>query len=178
VEDGQDLDEAPLAGVPARAHALLSAPDHAPAARVPLARPARGFEPPGAAQDLTSDLLEERVRRERATRRAWKAAGIAFGVSVLLGLPASLGPVSLLLNGTGAVLYGFPVGYLARRRRLGVLGGGALGALAGALYAVPLALLLALFLPGTPAASWAAHVIRGALSGLVSGAWAGRRAVR
>jgi len=100
--------------------------------------------------------------------------GLAFAAATALGVPGSLHPLSLLLNGIGAVLYGFPLGYICSRRAIGVLPGAALGMLAGALYAIPLSLLFTLFL-GWSAAACAAQVIRDALSGLLPGAWAGRR---
>lgn len=129
---------------------------------------------PHSEPEPPSDLLLERLRAERAVRRAWRAVGIAFGAAVILGLPGSLQPVSLLLCAVGAVLYGFPVGYFASRRSLGVVRGGALGAVAGALFGVALALLFVLVLPAT-SFRWSALLFEGALSGLLPGAWSGRR---
>jgi hypothetical protein len=145
-------------------------------------RPARALQtpevhrtPPAHSEpEPPSDLLIERMHAERAVRRAWKAVGIAFGVAVGLGLPASLQPVSLLLCGVGAVLYGFPVGYLVSRRSLGPVRGGALGGVAGGVFGLLLALLFELIMPAS-AFGWTALLLKGTLSGLVAGAWSGRR---
>jgi hypothetical protein len=186
----QALPEAPSAPRAPGSHDLYTTPGPRALAREPVPEPAappatpaplpgsralaQSLPPPSDEHEAGHELLEQRARRERALERARQSVGLAFATAVLVSLPSSLQPLSLLLHGVGAVLYGFPVGYVANRRGMGLFRGGALGAGLSVAYAIAQGVCFSQALPGE-AVDWQRLILSGALSGWLAGAWSGRR---
>jgi hypothetical protein len=129
------------AALPPAAPVPADGADEAPTARAVAPSPhppdeERGNEPYVPDPEIDgAGLREVRVRvRERCLQHGWAGAGIVLGLTTLFGLPRSLLPLTLLLNAFYALLFGFPLGFLASYGRVGRFRGALLGAAMGGAF--------------------------------------------